>query len=130
MSSTKDTDLYAALGLTPKASRTEITRAYRALLREHHPDSRPDQEHPATTPADPGRTTPESAALHQEVLSRVMDAYIVLGDPTQRARYDHSRNAAARPPAAPPTPPVAVRIHGTRSHDQPPIQAGPLRWHP
>ncbi len=54
MSSTKDTDLYAALGLTPKASRTEITRAYRALLREHHPDAARTRSTPPPPPPTPG----------------------------------------------------------------------------
>lgn len=35
-----DPDHYAVLGLTPSASSTDVTRAYRALMRHLHPDTR------------------------------------------------------------------------------------------
>ena len=42
-------DLYAVLGVAPTASPVQITRAYRALLFRHHPDTR-DAGMVATTP--------------------------------------------------------------------------------
>ena len=42
---TKRPDLYAILEVPPSATQAEISHAYRALLRRHHPDTRaPDHE--------------------------------------------------------------------------------------
>ncbi|MET0979613.1 MAG: J domain-containing protein [Paeniglutamicibacter terrestris] len=71
-------DLYSILGVDAHATGSDITRAYRVLLRRHHPDTRP-------SPA------PEEAVhRHQARLQQAMDAHAVLSDPTRRARYDHS----------------------------------------
>jgi len=106
------TDLYAILGLTPHATRAELSRAYRALLRQHHPDTRIVENGPSSAAAD--------AAL-QEVLT----AYEVLRDPARRADYDRVRGLAARWAAR-----QDVRVH--RRHTDParnpPIQAGPVHW--
>lgn len=72
----KTPDHYAALNLSPDASGRDIARAYRLLLRRHHPDlGRPD----GGPPADPA------------LLQQVMDAYYVLSDPERREGYDRSR---------------------------------------
>jgi curved DNA-binding protein CbpA len=77
MSSSDQPDLYAVLGVDPDASSAQLTHAYRALLRRHHPDTRPSapdvHDHPHL----------EDARLQQ-----VIHAYTVLRDPAQRARYD------------------------------------------
>jgi DnaJ-class molecular chaperone len=106
------TDLYAILGLSPYATQAQLSHAYRALLRRHHPDTR-TVEH--------GRSDAADAAL-QEVLT----AYAVLHDPTRRADYDRLRGLTA-----PGSTRQAVRIH--QAHTDPttdaPIQAGPVHWH-
>ncbi|SNQ51874.1 hypothetical protein FRACA_840012 [Frankia canadensis] len=37
---TTDQDFYLVLGVDPSASASQITRAYRTLIRRHHPDTR------------------------------------------------------------------------------------------
>jgi curved DNA-binding protein CbpA len=102
-------DYYAILGVAPHSSAAEITRAYRALLRQHHPDSRPPSA------ADDGAVRSDTALQH------VLAAYAVLRDPKRRADYDHRRVRA-----------IPVR-HG-REHKPPnadsSIVVGPVRWQP
>jgi curved DNA-binding protein CbpA len=74
------TDPYAVLGLTPQATLEEIRRAYRALLRQNHPDSR--------QPSNPAGNAASNSTL-QEVIA----AYAILGDPARRASYDHHTQA-------------------------------------
>jgi curved DNA-binding protein CbpA len=107
-------DLYAVLGLTRAATQAEISHAYRALLRRHHPDTRGTQH---------GR----SAAAADSALQRTLAAYAVLGDPDRRATYDQQllhvppdrlqRDAGSRP------------AYRHNSPYQPPVQAGPVHWH-
>jgi curved DNA-binding protein CbpA len=68
-------DLYAALGIPTGATEEDITRAYRRLAREHHPDANPD----APT----------------EHFADLTDAYDVLRDATRRRAYDNTRRARA-----------------------------------
>ena len=68
-----DTDYYSVLGVGPEASAKEITRAYRKLARELHPDK------------NPGDTAAE------ERFKAVSAAYDVLGDEARRAEYDEVR---------------------------------------
>ena len=119
-------DFYAVLGLTPDATSDEIRRAYRALLRSHHPDTRP-------VPA-----TAAQASQERELLARITDAHAVLADPVQRARYDHSSTGhqpEQRPatgeegPNYGPGGGSGVSWHPA-AHRQPPIVVGPLRWEP
>ena len=107
-------DLYAVLGLTSGATQEQIRRAYRALMRQNHPDTRPFGEPPGSAASD--------AKLHQAT-----SAYSVLGDPARRALYDH------RATPTKPAPPIRVRtVLRVRpaTADQPPILVGPVRWHP
>jgi len=76
-------DLYAELGVAGGASPEEITTAYRARMKELHPDTRP---------AD---------AAAAERFHRVTAAYRVLSDPVARARYDAQPRPV--PLAAPPS---------------------------
>ncbi len=69
-------DYYRVLGVPEHASGHEIRRAYRRLARQHHPDI---SDH--TGAADRFNT--------------VSEAYRVLRDPDQRARYDHHRPTGA-----------------------------------
>src|SRR5215218_3341882 len=66
-------DYYRELGVAEDASPKEITRAYRKLARELHPDKNPG----------------DSAA--EERFKAISAAYEVLGDETKRAEYDEVR---------------------------------------
>lgn len=66
-------DYYSVLGVAPTATQKEITKAYRKLARELHPD------------ANPGNTAAE------ERFKEVSAAYDVLGDEAKRAEYDEVR---------------------------------------
>ena len=61
---------YDVLGVSPQASEADIKRAYRALARQYHPDSNPDD--------------PDAEARFKEVTI----AYETLRDPERRRRYD------------------------------------------
>jgi DnaJ-class molecular chaperone len=103
-------DLYGVLGLAPDASPEQITRAYRARLREHHPDTRERNEHDS----DP-----------REQLQQVLNAYAVLRDPARRNAYERRRTAHARAPAS-----RATRwAFGPAQTPVSPIRAGPVRWY-
>jgi curved DNA-binding protein CbpA len=109
---TKPPDPYAVLGVPPDATQAEISHAYRAMLRRHHPDTR--------SPGDDAHL-----AVSDATLQHVLAAYAVLHDPARRADYD--REAAPRIPPARRQAQRAPDRHGTS--DQPPIVAGPVRWH-
>ena len=66
-------DYYAILGVPETATAKEITKAYRKLARELHPDKNPGN------------------AAAEERFKAVSAAYDVLGDETKRAEYDEVR---------------------------------------
>jgi DnaJ-class molecular chaperone len=105
-------DPYAVLGVAHDASQDEISHAFRALLRRHHPDTR-------------GEVSADAAS--DLALRDVVAAYGVLRDPIRRAAYDsrlleQDRRASHEAPRVP----VAVRAH-RRAPDSP-IVAGPVSW--
>ncbi|WP_344779807.1 J domain-containing protein [Microbacterium kribbense] len=104
MSTTEHPDPYMVLGVPRTATSADITRAYRALLRATHPDTRDP-----TASADPG-----------PALAQALDAYALLHDPDRRTAYDHQH----------PTRPPATTGATFRPRRQPPIQAGPVHWTP
>jgi len=111
---TTPTDLYAVLGLTPHATPAQLRHAYRAMLRQHHPDTRGAGPGPAGDAAD--------QANH--AVQQVLTAYEVLRDPVRRAAYDQLRTSGGS------AVPVKVRVHrAPTTPDDPPMQAGPVRWH-
>lgn len=64
-------DLYARLGLTGRdISQDDIKKAYYELSKEHHPDRN------------------EGCAVAADKFRRITEAYEVLGNATERARYD------------------------------------------
>ncbi|MDW3215764.1 MAG: molecular chaperone DnaJ [Ilumatobacteraceae bacterium] len=80
-------DYYQVLGIAADASAKEITKAYRKLARELHPDQNPGD------------------AAAEERFKAVSSAYDVLGDPAKRAEYDEVRRlgpmAGGRPGGGP-----------------------------
>src|SRR4051812_25445287 len=66
-------DYYKTLGVAETSSAKEITKAYRKLARELHPDKNPGN------------------AAAEERFKAVSAAYDVLGDETKRAEYDEVR---------------------------------------
>jgi molecular chaperone DnaJ len=63
-------DYYKTLGVPNTASAKEITRAYRKLAKQHHPDQNPGEE---------------------ETFKEITAAYDVLGDGAKRKEYDEVR---------------------------------------
>ena len=76
-------DPYAVLGVGHDASQAQISSAYRAGLRRHHPDTR-----------DAGA----DAAAADTALAQTIAAYLVLADPGTRAEHDRRHEAAPRAP--------------------------------
>jgi molecular chaperone DnaJ len=72
-----ETDYYDVLGVSPSASEKDITRAYRKLAKQYHPD------------ANPGNKEAE------EKFKAVAAAYDVLGDADKRKEYDEVRQMVA-----------------------------------
>jgi curved DNA-binding protein CbpA len=66
-------DYYADLGIEPSSSPEEISRAYRQLARQYHPDVNPNND---------------DADKH---FKEINEAYQVLSDPEKRAEYDLQR---------------------------------------
>jgi len=70
-------DLYRILGVSETADADEITRAYRLLARQHHPDVSPAED--------------------AHAFRRIREAYEVLSDEARRRDYDAGRDEAAVP---------------------------------
>ena len=80
---------YEILGVAPGVSSDELKRCYRKRLRAIHPDLNPD---------DPDATTKTK---------RLLEAYALLSDPTQRAQLDAqftSPDVAQKSETGPPAP--------------------------
>jgi DnaJ-class molecular chaperone len=109
---TKRPDLYAILEVSPSATPAEISHAYRALLRRHHPDTRAQDDK-------------SQSAVSDATLQQILAAYTVLHDAARRADYDRQYSPPGhRARQGPQQPPNRYGDHG-----QPPIIAGPVRWH-
>lgn len=108
-------DFYVVLGLEPRATNHEISRAYRSLLRQYHPDT-------AHSPATRGEEPRES-----ERLAEIMEAYAVLSNPTRRNRYDRNRQTHSESSAS-----LKVREPepepGPAAGDGMSLKIFPLRW--
>lgn len=66
-------DYYAMLGVTQRSTDKEITKAYRKLARQFHPDANPNN------------------ASAEEKFKEIAAAYDVLGDEAKRKEYDEVR---------------------------------------
>lgn len=66
-------DFYATLGMAEDASAKDLTKAYRKLARQYHPDTNPGDQ------------------AAEDRFKEISAAYEVLGDETKRAEYDEVR---------------------------------------
>lgn len=110
---TSQPDYYDVLGVKPAASQQEISRAYRALMRTHHPDL-------------DGRAAESGEPYHRELL-QIMQAFAVLRDPARRAAYDRNRTGTITPAAGP----VVIPVRKVQQRDKPAgstIRITPVRW--
>lgn len=114
---TSQPDYYDVLRVTPAASQQEISRAYRALMRTHHPDL--------------GGGAPDGAKaggdLSRGELLQIMRAFSVLRDPARRAAYDRSRTGISAQGAGP----IVIPVRKVNSRDVPAgntIRITPVRW--
>jgi len=68
-----ETDYYAVLGVAKDAPQADVTKAYRKLAREYHPDTNPGNE------------------VAEERFKEISGAYDVVGDEAKRKSYDQAR---------------------------------------
>ena len=113
-------DYYAILGVGRNATRQEISHAYRALMRSHHPDMDGGQAYADTESVGDKPPKKENAGQGDELL-RIMQAFDVLRDPGRRTAYDRKLAAAA------PTIPVR-KVRGTGGASGHTIRVTPVRW--
>jgi DnaJ-class molecular chaperone len=117
-------DLYAVLRVDASATQQQIARAYRALMRTHHPDV-DGGDGGAGGGTDGGETA--GSELQNTELLRIMQAFAVLREPARRAAYD--RSLAAR--AGPADGPQNIPVRRIRTQDKPSghtIRITPVRW--
>lgn len=117
-----DEDLYAVLGVAPSATPEEVRRAYRALVRRHHPDTRGTEAGAGARRGDAGG----EAVAGDVALQRVIAAYAVLGDPRARADYDRSRRRQVGQRVEVRRTPPRQRAGAEGQAD---LRVGPVRWH-
>ena len=70
-------DYYAVLGVPSSATEKELSRAYKKLAKQHHPDAN------------------QGNAAAEERFKEISAAYDVVGDKTERAEYDEVRQMVA-----------------------------------
>jgi curved DNA-binding protein CbpA len=94
-------DYYELLGVAPDADVELIKQRYRVLVRENHPDVAADKD--------------DAHARMQLIL----EAWSVLSQPTQRARYDRARKGRSSPAPPPIHPDVASTTSRETSSSRP-----------
>ncbi|RST30927.1 J domain-containing protein [Sphingomonas ginkgonis] len=88
--------LYSTLGLSPSADRKAVDEAYRALMKQHHPDR---------------------AGGNAATAAEINRAYAILRDPAKLAAFDETAAAAwSAAPAAPVRRPRSRRRRHSRVH--------------
>lgn len=105
---TNELDPHAVLGVSSTASPQEVARAYRALVRRHHPDAR----------AGSGGAAEEAA--HDHSLRRVMAAYALIAASDRARDRGHVYRAArsSSPAAHYSDPPVLIGTFSSPSSSQ------------
>jgi curved DNA-binding protein CbpA len=107
-------DPYVILGVTAEASDDDLDHAFRALVRQLHPDT---------------RTSSEPDADADLRLQQLLDAYATLRDPIRRAAYDRDRVKPASTRRAPiPEPRFPPTQTSVSIRREPAIRVGPVRW--
>jgi DnaJ-class molecular chaperone len=97
---------YAALQVAPDATQQEISRAFRALMRQRHPD--------VGNPAD------------GDDVRSVLEAFAVLRNPRSRAAYDRGQGQSDRLGNAA-SGPRDIPVRHIR-HREPLLRVTPVRW--
>lgn len=110
---TSQPDYYAILRVDPAATQQEVARAYRALMRTHHPD---------VDGVNPARREGQDAEL-----LLIMQAFSVLRDPAQRAAYDRARTRGKHQGPAATDIPVR-KTHTRAAPTGQTIRITPVRW--
>ncbi|KAK1925032.1 DnaJ domain-containing protein [Papiliotrema laurentii] len=95
------TTYYELLGVGRDATGPEIRKAYLQLAAKSHPDKTDD---------------PDATARFQ----LINEAYTVLSDPEQRARYDEKLKRASKAPKTPPQPSTPLSSPRRHHHPSPP----------
>jgi DnaJ-class molecular chaperone len=131
----KTPDYYATLHVPHDATPQEISRAYRALMRSHHPDMDVSwavvgQEGTQNGAQEAGASG--GAQQREDELLRIMQAFAVLRDPARRAAYDRDVEAKPATRAAPASRagadiPVRKFRHSAGSSGNT-IRVTPVRW--
>jgi curved DNA-binding protein CbpA len=120
-------DYYRILRVPPDATQQQISRAYRALMRSHHPDLDAGR-----ASAGPHLGDAETGPPPDGDLLRIMQAFAVLRDPARRAAYDRQVQPAPAARAAPPSETarnIPVRIvHRRGGAAGNTIRIGPVHW--
>ena len=98
-------DYYEILQVSPSAHPDIIQAAYRRLALLYHPDRNPSED-------------------AVRIMAQINEAYAVLSDPEQRARYDRLRRAQ-RTDAAPEEPTVDSPSASTPARQRPESGAAP-----
>ncbi|MET1089192.1 MAG: J domain-containing protein [Arthrobacter sp.] len=114
-------DYYATLHVPRDATQQQISRAYRALMRSHHPDLEAVRGSAGPHMGDAGTGTPTEGEL-----LRIMHAFDVLRDPALRAAYDGELRAVTEAGTA-----RDIPVRKVRHTAGPPgniIRISPVHW--
>ena len=108
------TDPYGVLGLSANATQRQVRRAYRALLRQYHPDTRPVRG-------------PTHSVAADEALQQIIGAYSMLHEPARQGGSD--QQPGVRPTTSDIRTPLVPTSFARTGAGEPPIRVGPVRWH-
>ena len=112
-------DYYEVLKVDRTATRREIARAYRALMRLHHPDV----DGGGSVPVDRGTGNGGKADAGSGLLD-IMEAFAVLRDPKTRAAYDRTMSV----PSTRRSGPIEVPVHRVHAQQPPLLRVSPVVW--